>query len=168
VFGSVLSPKDQWKCGACETKFKQVRFFFFSFSFNSADGPDLNRRRSSTLTRMARRIPNLPSSSSAVNALLSDSARETGKSSFASFHLPILIRLLGIHSKNCKRAVLSDAPFVKHDNNLWHSECFVCSYCVVRSSPSFRLSWLTAPSTEPTNSRHHRLRLPSLLRSLLR
>ncbi|GAA5912129.1 hypothetical protein JCM6882_003062 [Rhodosporidiobolus microsporus] len=31
--------------------------------------------------------------------------------------------------KKCKRAVLSDAPFVKHDQNVWHEECFACVYC---------------------------------------
>ncbi|GAA5991313.1 hypothetical protein JCM10908_003250 [Rhodotorula pacifica] len=31
--------------------------------------------------------------------------------------------------KKCKYAVLSDAPFVKHDGNLWHKECYTCSYC---------------------------------------
>ncbi|POY72054.1 hypothetical protein BMF94_4924 [Rhodotorula taiwanensis] len=31
--------------------------------------------------------------------------------------------------KKCKHAVLSDAPFVKHDGNLWHQECYACSYC---------------------------------------
>ncbi|GAA5870053.1 hypothetical protein JCM3774_004346 [Rhodotorula dairenensis] len=31
--------------------------------------------------------------------------------------------------KKCKYAVLSDAPFVKHDGNVWHKECYTCSYC---------------------------------------
>ncbi|GAA5941318.1 hypothetical protein JCM10213_007484 [Rhodosporidiobolus nylandii] len=31
--------------------------------------------------------------------------------------------------KKCKFAVLGDAPFVKHDQNLWHEACYVCSYC---------------------------------------
>jgi hypothetical protein len=123
--------RDQVQAGA---------FFFLSFSsLTTLTALTYNRRRSSTHTRMTRRISNSPSSSSAVNASPSDSARETGKSSFPPSHLPILIRLLDCHSKNCKRAVLSDAPFVKHDNNLWHLECFVCSYCVVRSLPHFLL-----------------------------
>ncbi|GAA5923669.1 ER membrane complex subunit EMC3 [Sporobolomyces koalae] len=31
--------------------------------------------------------------------------------------------------KKCKLAVLSDAKFIKHDQNLWHEPCYVCSYC---------------------------------------
>ncbi len=64
---------------------------------------------------------------------------------------------MNVRSKKCKYAVLSDAPFVKHDGNMWHKvrtwlmflpastkrggadceflqECYTCSYCEVRFS----------------------------------
>ncbi|SCV68631.1 BQ2448_752 [Microbotryum intermedium] len=31
--------------------------------------------------------------------------------------------------KKCKCAVLSDAPFIKHEDRLWHESCYSCSYC---------------------------------------
>ncbi|GAA5954002.1 hypothetical protein JCM21900_005377 [Sporobolomyces salmonicolor] len=38
--------------------------------------------------------------------------------------------------KKCQLAVLSDAPFMKHGQTLWHESCYTCSYC-------------TDPSTSP-------------------
>ncbi|GAA5924514.1 hypothetical protein JCM1841_004607 [Sporobolomyces salmonicolor] len=38
--------------------------------------------------------------------------------------------------KKCQLAVLSDAPFIKHGQTLWHESCYTCSYC-------------TDPSTSP-------------------
>ncbi|KAM0755847.1 hypothetical protein T439DRAFT_320545 [Meredithblackwellia eburnea MCA 4105] len=31
--------------------------------------------------------------------------------------------------RRCKHAVLSDAPFIRHEGEVWHKECFVCRYC---------------------------------------
>ncbi|KAK4049638.1 hypothetical protein OIO90_005397 [Microbotryomycetes sp. JL221] len=31
--------------------------------------------------------------------------------------------------KKCKCAVLSDAPFIKHADKVWHNQCYTCSYC---------------------------------------
>ncbi|KAL8293334.1 hypothetical protein RQP46_000035 [Phenoliferia psychrophenolica] len=36
--------------------------------------------------------------------------------------------------RKCKLAVLTDAPFVRHDQHLWHESCFSCTYCSVRPS----------------------------------
>ncbi|KAI5481379.1 zinc finger, LIM-type protein [Pseudohyphozyma bogoriensis] len=38
-------------------------------------------------------------------------------------------------TKTCKCAVLSDAPFVQHDSDVWHSTCYTCIYCDSKESP---------------------------------
>ncbi|GAA5981139.1 hypothetical protein JCM11641_003125 [Rhodosporidiobolus odoratus] len=49
--------------------------------------------------------------------------------------------------KKCKLAVLSDAPFVKHDGKLWHEACYVCSYCT-NPSTSAIIDFAGRPSCE--------------------
>ncbi|GAA6008104.1 hypothetical protein JCM10207_007031 [Rhodosporidiobolus poonsookiae] len=49
--------------------------------------------------------------------------------------------------KKCKFAVLSDAPFIKHDGSLWHEACYSCSYCV-NPSTSPIIDFAGRPSCE--------------------
>ncbi|GAA6024524.1 hypothetical protein JCM11491_006688 [Sporobolomyces phaffii] len=50
--------------------------------------------------------------------------------------------------KKCKMAVLSDAKFIKHEKNLWHEPCYVCSYCPNLSHSSIVIDFAARPSCE--------------------
>ncbi|GAA5884543.1 hypothetical protein JCM16303_000020 [Sporobolomyces ruberrimus] len=50
--------------------------------------------------------------------------------------------------KKCKLAVLSDAKFIKHENNLWHEPCYVCSYCSNLTRTSIVIDFAARPSCE--------------------
>ncbi|GAA5962958.1 hypothetical protein JCM3765_006729 [Sporobolomyces pararoseus] len=50
--------------------------------------------------------------------------------------------------KKCKLAVLSDAKFIKHEKNLWHEPCYVCSYCPNFSQTSVVIDFAARPSCE--------------------
>ncbi|BGP21230.1 hypothetical protein JCM10295v2_000101 [Rhodotorula toruloides] len=89
VFGSVLSPKDDWQCAACTSKFRQEEVIY----------PH----------------PEAKSDASLAEVFFC-------RQCFAE-------RFRKGNCKKCKSAVLSDAPFVKHDGNLWHEACYTCSYC---------------------------------------
>ncbi|KAJ8297276.1 hypothetical protein OF846_000502 [Rhodotorula toruloides] len=89
VFGSVLSPKDNWQCAACTSKFRQEEVIY--------PHPDAKGDASLAEVFFCRQC-------------------------FAE-------RFRKGNCKKCKYAVLSDAPFVKHDGNLWHEACYTCSYC---------------------------------------
>uniref|UniRef100_A0A0K3CAL4 BY PROTMAP: gi/647401258/emb/CDR47384.1/ RHTO0S14e02784g1_1 [Rhodosporidium toruloides] n=1 Tax=Rhodotorula toruloides TaxID=5286 RepID=A0A0K3CAL4_RHOTO len=89
VFGSVLSPKDNWQCAACTSKFRQEEVIY--------PHPDVKSDASLAEVFFCRQC-------------------------FAE-------RFRKGNCKRCKYAVLSDAPFVKYDGNLWHEACYTCSYC---------------------------------------
>ncbi|GAA5860314.1 hypothetical protein JCM8547_003460 [Rhodosporidiobolus lusitaniae] len=114
VFGSVLSPKDHWTCGACAVQFKQEEVIY----------PHPDAKKDPKLAELF-----------------------FCRQCFAE-------RFRKGNCKRCKLAVLSDAPFVKHDSNLWHQDCYVCSYCSVRPLPflsSFCVPSLTLLSTGKRN-----------------
>ncbi|GAA5993783.1 hypothetical protein JCM5350_000240 [Sporobolomyces pararoseus] len=50
--------------------------------------------------------------------------------------------------KKCKLAVLSDAKFIKHEKNLWHEPCYVCSYCPNYSQTNVVIDFAARPSCE--------------------
>ncbi|GAA5821653.1 hypothetical protein JCM10212_004312 [Sporobolomyces blumeae] len=50
--------------------------------------------------------------------------------------------------KRCRLAVLSDAKFVRHESNLWHETCYVCTYCPNPSNTSIVIDFAARPSCE--------------------
>ncbi|GAA5999948.1 uncharacterized protein JCM10292_003551 [Rhodotorula paludigena] len=93
VFGSVLSPEDQWGCAACQAKFRQEETIY----------PHPDAKKDAKLAELF-----------------------FCRQCFAE-------RFRKGNCKKCKYAVLADTPFVKHGENLWHEDCYTCSYC---SDPS--------------------------------
>ncbi|BGP28374.1 hypothetical protein JCM10296v2_000106 [Rhodotorula toruloides] len=107
VFGSVLSPKDNWQCAACTSKFRQEEVIY----------PHPDAKTDSSLAEVF-----------------------FCRQCFAE-------RFRKGNCKKCKYAVLSDAPFVKHDGNLWHEACYTCSYCEDPST-SLVIDFAGLPSCE--------------------